>query len=290
MSNRGSLKSRLAAVAEVLVAFALVHVGWRSFKHFSRLGQLEAASQQNLSPGLIMIAFTVLAVRLRGWRLSDFGLNLHNARYHLTLGILWGLLSLSGLVLVVLLTGYRPAPGGPPNLPWRVSFVASAVAAAYGLLLIAMLRRRRRAIASVPLPGALAVLLALVSLPLVLHGGRQAGHTVLLILSMFIGAGFGEEIFFRGYVQTRLDLAWGKPFALAGVRVGMGLLVSSLLFGLVHALNPVDYFGGRFDFNWPLGLVECVEGACLGIMRQMTGSVFPCAVAHGLADVLQYGV
>jgi hypothetical protein len=50
-----------AALVEVLLAFALVHVGWRLFKHLTWLGRLEGAAHLNYSPGPIMIAFTILA-------------------------------------------------------------------------------------------------------------------------------------------------------------------------------------------------------------------------------------
>ncbi len=41
--------------------------------------------------------------------------------------------------------------------------------------------------------------------------------------------GFNEELAFRGYIMQRLGQAWGMPLAVAG---------SSILFGLVHVLNP----------------------------------------------------
>jgi membrane protease YdiL (CAAX protease family) len=64
-------------------------------------------------------------------------------------------------------------------------------------------------------------------------------------LSLFFGSGFGEQIFFRGYIQSRVDQAFGCPFRLLGFdSFGGGLLVSSLLFGLIHVLNlPLDIHG-----------------------------------------------
>jgi membrane protease YdiL (CAAX protease family) len=107
----------------------------------------------------------------------------------------------------------------------------------------------------------------------------------LAALWLFFGAGFGEEIFFRGYVQSRVDAAFGRPFRLRGFEFGIGLLVSSLLFGLVHVLNTVDYFHGRFDFGWWYGAQSIFVGLFYGCMRSRTGSVLPGAVVHGLSDV-----
>lgn len=236
-----------------------------------------------------MIAFSIGAVRLRGWNLSDFGLNLKNWRYNLNLGIVWGILSPIALLFALLLTGgYRLRVSHPGEAPWNLALLASCMAIASSLLLLLMLSRRRAALAATPPTASIPALLVLWSLPalaaLLFH--RPFGHMVGVLGWMIVGAGLGEEIFFRGYVQTRLDLAFGRPVAFAGVRFGMGLIVSSMLFGLVHALNTVDYFHGQFHFNWPLGFVECFEGAVFAIMREETGSVFPGAIAHGLGDVL----
>ena len=280
---------RAAALIEVLLSFALVHLCWRSFKHFTWLGRLESTAHQNYSAGIVMILFTVLAVRLRGWRLSDFGMNLKNWRYNLNLGILWGLLSPVALLLVIGLSGYRPKVDGNQQTPWNVAFIGCGVALAYWLLLLWILRTPRAALVAVPPAAGVVALVVFCSLPVLVafHFHRPVPHMVGIVGWMFLGAGFGEEIFFRGYIQTRLDLAFGRPIVFAGLRFGAGLIVSSMLFGLVHALNPVDYFHGRFAFNWPLGLVESFEGVLFATIRQKTGSIFPGAIAHGLADVLK---
>jgi membrane protease YdiL (CAAX protease family) len=68
----------------------------------------------------------------------------------------------------------------------------------------------------------------------------------------------------------------------------VGLVVSSLLFGLVHSLNTVDYFHGRFDFGWSMGLQTLIVGVCYGLIRARTGSVIPGAIIHGLSDAFAY--
>src|SRR5205823_5646512 len=103
---------------------------------------------------------------------------------------------------------------------------------------------------------------------------------------LFFGAGFGEEIFFRGYIQSRLNQAFGRPFRLLGTQFGLGLLVSSALFGFIHALNTVDYFGGRWDFAWWWWPPAFASGLFYGCLREKTGSVLAGGVHHGLVDVL----
>jgi membrane protease YdiL (CAAX protease family) len=104
------------------------------------------------------------------------------------------------------------------------------------------------------------------------------------VLWNLLGAGFGEEVFFRGYIQSRVDAGFGRPWPVWGCAVGPGLIVSSLLSGLIHALNTVDYFGGHWDFGWWYGLGTTVEDLLLGYLRASTGSVWAGAVTHGMGD------
>ncbi len=103
------------------------------------------------------------------------------------------------------------------------------------------------------------------------------------ILWRVVAVGIGEELFFRGYIQSRLNVVYGRPWQLLGVQFGMGLVISSLLFAFIHALNPVNYFSGSYDFAW--GHALAVLTIHYGFMREMTGSVLPCIVFHGLLDV-----
>ncbi len=64
------------------------------------------------------------------------------------------------------------------------------------------------------------------------------------------------------------------------------MIVSSLLFASLHALNTVDYFSGRFTFAWGFGLTNLFTGLLYGFLRETTGSLLAPIVAHTLLDVL----
>jgi membrane protease YdiL (CAAX protease family) len=132
------------------------------------------------------------------------------------------------------------------------------------------------------------VLIGLLLLPLVLailfH--RGVANVWPKVLWLFFCAGFGEEIFFRGYIQSRINQSFGRPWRAFGLQFGVGLIVSSLLFGFIHALNTVDYFNGRFEFAWLWCLTNFFSGLFFGCLRERTGSVLPGAIVHGLEDVL----
>jgi hypothetical protein len=103
---------------------------------------------------------------------------------------------------------------------------------------------------------------------------------------LFFGAGFGEEIFFRGYIQSRINQAFGRPYRWMNVEFGVGLIVSSVLFGSIHVLNTVDYFNGRYDFAWLWWLPSTASGLFFGFLREKTKSVVAGGVYHGLTDML----
>jgi len=188
----------------------------------------------------------------------------------------------------LLVTGFHFDASRPPNphAPHPFARIAgfATIALPAFLLVLALLRTRGRIVQRIRPGISIPAILALLAvLPLVAaHFHRPAMW--LQALWLLFGAGCGEEIFFRGYIQSRVDQAFGCLFRFMGFEFGPGLLVSSLLFGLIHALNTVDYFHGRFDFGWAYGLQAFGDGIFYGCIRAKTGSVLPGAVIHGLTD------
>lgn len=96
-----------------------------------------------------------------------------------------------------------------------------------------------------------------------------------LLLTHLVIIGLSEEVFFRGYLQTELNRTFGRPLSLWGARIGWGLLVAALLFGLCHVIYG-DYTRLRVAFF----------GLLAGWLRERTGGVVVPAAYHGLANVL----
>ena len=86
------------------------------------------------------------------------------------------------------------------------------------------------------------------------HGGSLAYALVVIGLL----AGTAEELFFRGFMQTRLSQRWSSRTA---------VLVTALFFGLMH-MDPV---------HSPLAL--CL-GIWLGFVCERSGSLWPALLAH----------
>ncbi len=281
-----SSRGRAWALAEVLLAFAIVHVTYRSFKHFTALGQLEGARRVNFSTGATMVLFSLALIGIRRRSFADYGLTLKNWDYNLKVGLLWALLEVMAGALAVAFAPFRVDPLHPPDMARALVF-----SAAYGvfiLLLAVFLMRERRMLTRMPTALAAGIVLGILILPMILalaFERASVGSAVLSTLWLFLGAGFGEEIFFRGYCQSRLNEAFGRPWSFLRIPFGPGLLLSALLFGFIHALNTVDYFAGAFHFAWLWMLVNFFAGLFLGVLRERTGSILPGAILHGLGDV-----
>lgn len=281
----GNNSRPITALAEVLLAFVLVHVSYRAFKHFTPLGKLEIAAGLNFSAGLTMILFTIGAALLFKRRFDQSGLTLKGGAYSLNVGLLWSVFVVLAAGALIQLAAIRFDPLHPPDMKKALIFTAAEIANT--LLLLLWLRRERNLLKRIsPIAGVLA-LVALLSIPLILASqfDRPLSQTLLSVLWLFFGAGFGEEFFFRGYVQSRINLAFGRPFRLLGVDWGWGVIVSAAFFGLIHVFNTVDYFNGRFDFAWIWWLPNFASGLFFGLLREKTKSVLAGGIVHGLTDV-----
>jgi hypothetical protein len=291
--SRTTGAARAAAVAEVALAFALMHLAFRAFKRFTAPGRWEVESGVNFSPGVAMIVVALAMIAVRRWpgarsmplatALSAHGITPRPFMRSVKAAILClTILAATGLALRA-----AGAPIARPPLPAGAGLALAGVYAIATLALLWALRAWSGWLDRMPRPAAVLFLLAIPAAPLLgaLARDRPVGPEAATVLWLLIGAGMGEEIFFRGYVQSRLNQAFGRPWRLLGVPFGPGLLGAAALFGLVHVLNTVDYFEGVYRPAWWHGVAT---GAALytGFLRERTGSVVAPAIVHGYGDLL----
>jgi membrane protease YdiL (CAAX protease family) len=281
------MKQRVTAILEVVLAFVLVHVTYRSLKSFTPIGRWEWETGLNFTPGGVMILVTVLVLLLCGRSFESYGLTWKRWRHNLNIGLLWTLL------LVVLAGVGRMFTHVHVDPSFAQADMTSRVAGAvFGLtvtiLLLWFMKGQARYLNRVPWATSVVLLAVLLSLPLGLAGyfNRPVGRETLEVAWLFVCAGFGEEMFFRGYIQSRINDTFDRPVHVLGLDFGYGLVVSSLLFGLLHALSPVDYFHGHYQIAWWYGVQNCFVGLFYGCLREKTESVVAGGVTHGLVNVL----
>ncbi len=122
--------------------------------------------------------------------------------------------------------------------------------------------------------------------------GLASKATVGNALSAFVFylffLGTGEELLFRGYIQSRLNSAFQKPFEFYGVRWGWGLVITSALFGSMHVLNGASLIVGNWQPMWWWGFWTFFSGLVLGWVREKTGGLIAPVLLHGLPQALAY--
>ena len=89
-------------------------------------------------------------------------------------------------------------------------------------------------------------------------------------LFFYIGLAFGEEIVFRGYIQTRLIERW---------RAVLGIIITAVLFVLLHQVSYNLY---------PMIILSGVMlWISVGALYYLTKSLYFVIVFHGLLNTLQ---
>jgi membrane protease YdiL (CAAX protease family) len=104
-------------------------------------------------------------------------------------------------------------------------------------------------------------------------GDIQHDTTRYLVLLIPVGwgtAAFGEELIFRGFLNTRMATAFGGGHA----AIALSVLAQALLFGLGHA-----YLGPRGIMN--AATIGLVSGAVYWANGR---NLWPLVIAHGLVD------
>ena len=135
--------------------------------------------------------------------------------------------------------------------------------------------------------------LHLITMPLVL-GGYALGHFLfahffqgavfrpqlppqlhLLVIQQLVDVALPEEFFFRGYLQTNLNQAWGRPMNTLGATWGWGLPVAAVLFALCHL-----FYGDLTQLR------VVFFGLFAGWLRERTGSIVAPIFYHAAGNIL----
>ncbi|TVQ90538.1 MAG: CPBP family intramembrane metalloprotease [Deltaproteobacteria bacterium] len=85
-----------------------------------------------------------------------------------------------------------------------------------------------------------------------------------------------EEIFYRGYLQTRIDEAFSPRMKLLGATVGPGLILATILFAFGHSIVVFR--------PWHVAII--FPGLLFAWMRARTGEVMAGAFFHAWCNVM----
>jgi membrane protease YdiL (CAAX protease family) len=90
-----------------------------------------------------------------------------------------------------------------------------------------------------------------------------------------------EEVFYRGYLMTRLGDLFGSTF---------GLFTSSFFFGLEHFLSRNFKYGLPLLESLRVGVNALLGGTIFGWQFQKTKSIFPSLISHIAQNLFGYGI
>ncbi|KPJ61596.1 MAG: hypothetical protein AMJ46_00385 [Latescibacteria bacterium DG_63] len=132
----------------------------------------------------------------------------------------------------------------------------------------------------------LIILIGMLLCPIVVAAVRQC-LTIQIVgwdLYYLLMVGFGEEIKYRGYFQSRINEEYGRPWEVCGICFGPGLIIVSILFGFSHmgqfgSFNP---FEAQLKISPWMGLHAFCGSLFYGVIREKSGSVVPSSIAHGV--------
>jgi uncharacterized protein len=101
-----------------------------------------------------------------------------------------------------------------------------------------------------------------------------------LILGHLLAVALPEEMFYRGYLQSRLDRIWTPRLRVFGAMVGPGLLVSCTIFALGHFTTTLQLT--RLSVFFPALL--------FGWLRAKTGGIGAAVLFHAACNLFSAGL
>jgi len=279
--------SRLLAVVEVIAVFIvtrLVIVLWL----IPALGLDGKEWGTRFLVYALWIAVALLMVLVHRPSLEAYGLNLGDFIPQCKTGLsLWVPFALTFFVADFLLPGFLPRYLPDPGWFWPRRLLSMLVWIALLWWLSRLLSRRigptgparKDARMGAALPALILVQAGVFSA--ITLGERLTGFVFYLL---FLGP--GEEILYRGYMQSRLNAVFGRPYRLLGANWGWGLVIATLLFGLMHAFNGFNPATGQYRLDWAWAAGATVAGFVFAWLRERTGSVIPGSLMHGLPQAV----
>lgn len=260
----------MAEAAVVLALFGKLLVSLRGTPFAT--WQMESLGSALVTSVVLFFVLPMVFVIVSGKNPGLYGLATHDLSYHRQVGLraVWVLLPTGLLFPVIGLLGST-------HEEWLGALLLTAGVTVAGFLAIkrttTLDTRQPRAISPIGTAGYLAMLLLGL---LACFAFNPFSGLLARVVQKLIFVGFLEEFFFRGYLQSRLNDAFGRPYQFADIPFGAGLLLSAAIFGLLHPLTSLE------GIPWPWAVWTATGGLLFGLLREKTGSVVAPAIAHGL--------
>ena len=125
-----------------------------------------------------------------------------------------------------------------------------------------------------------------ISVPLMLvmgaHFDPAAGADLPTFVYEATMPGLAEEFVYRGVLLMLLNEAFGKPWKFAGIQLGWGFIIITVMFGFLHAVDAKSL--SDVHIHWGNLVFPLIIGVILAWLRERTGSVWPCVLFHNVVN------
>ncbi|RJP48941.1 MAG: CPBP family intramembrane metalloprotease [Anaerolineaceae bacterium] len=273
------MKSKIFAVLEILLTYLVLRLLGIALRSTGVVQWEQETLGWSYTSEILFIAIPALVIWLARREWSDYGVSLADWPTNLDIGIkayLVRIISVGVLVAALMFgIGYTSFKGG----------LLISIGEVFAIALMVWILQRQKTVASGKSNLVITGLLLLFPILVGLAMSRLTLIVVSTVVWQFF-SGFGEEFVFRGYIQSRLNQAFGRPFHWFGIQFGAGLIVTFLLFGFFHAFNTYDPAIGLSSLSWGWALFTTFGGLFFGILREKTGSLVAPGIAHGLPDAV----
>jgi len=162
---------------------------------------------------------------------------------------------------------------------WLGASILTLGFAAAGVVMLRYTRRLENiAETKISLNGFLAYIGLLVAGVGLVYLFQPISELIAQIIIVLIFVGFLEEFFWRGYLQTRLNDVFGRPYSLFNVNYGASLILTAVLFGLSHPLSVTN----ESPLPWAWALWVATFALILGFLREKSGAIVAPTLLHGV--------
>ncbi len=133
------------------------------------------------------------------------------------------------------------------------------------------------------------IIIVLIAVTVLVNGVQYlskgfAGSDTETLLYQATMPGIAQELIFRGVLLGLLNKAFGKTWKVFGANIGWGVIITSVLYGLIHGL----FADTSFDIQVALTkiIVTGLIGFVLAWVKERSGSLVPAILGHNLLNFI----
>lgn len=223
---------------------------------------------------MIVVSLFVIAAKRKDF--AVYGINFNNPKYHI---------NIAGRCFIPFILAGIPLGMGVDHTSWGGAILLAGIQIALLFVIGSLLRGEPSGVS----PGMLGGWILLTAAQMEVSGALVY-KAIATFVTYAIFVGFGEEIIYRGYMQSRLNEAFGRPYRFLGVQFGWGLVIASLLFGLSHVGLLSWLLGKPSPMMWAWSLWTFFSGLVFGWVREKSESIVAPALLHGLPQAIASAV